>query len=152
MVFVNCVILDGGQMPTYATDGSSGLDLYAAEAVIVPAARRADDELETVCLGRVCVRSGVAVELPDGVEAQVRPRSGMARTHGVFAIAGTIDRDYRGEIGVTLVNTTEYDYSVRDGDRIAQLVIAPVLRAHLLRVSALSTTKRGPGGFGSTGR
>jgi dUTP pyrophosphatase len=100
------------------------------------------------------VPTGLAIALPPGFEAQVRPRSGLAAKHGVTVLnsPGTIDTDYRGEIGVILINHGEQPFVVRRGERIAQLVIAPVVQAELVVATALSPTHRGSGGFGSTGR
>jgi dUTP pyrophosphatase len=101
---------------------------------------------------RACLPSGIAVEVPPGYEGQVRPRSGLARKFGVAAFVGTIDHDYRGEIGVTLVNHGSEAVVIGPGDRIAQLVVAPVVRVELVEVAELGETVRGAGGFGSTGR
>lgn len=133
----------GACAPRYATDGAAGLDLAAAIAeplVIHPGAR-------------VAVPTGIALQLPRDHEGQVRPRSGLARRHGVTVLnaPGTIDEDYRGEIEVLLVNLGADDVWIQPGDRIAQLVVAPVRRVEIAIVDALSTTHRGDGGFGSTG-
>jgi dUTP pyrophosphatase len=100
------------------------------------------------------VPTGLAIALPPGFEAQVRPRSGLAAKHGVTVLnsPGTIDADYRGEISVILINHGDQPFTIRRGERIAQMVIAPVVRAELVVKAALSTTDRGGGGFGSTGR
>ena len=105
-------------------------------------------------LGRRLIPTGLALELPEGYEAQVRPRSGLALKHGLTCLntPGTIDADYRGEVQVLLVNLSAEPVIVRRGDRIAQLLVAPVTRAELVEVEALSDTARGSGGFGSTGR
>jgi dUTP pyrophosphatase len=137
---------EGLPMPEYATAGSAGLDLRAA----VP-------EGEPLTLppgGRALVPTGLAIALPEGFEAQVRPRSGLALKHGVTCLnaPGTIDADYRGEIGVILINHGGDPFSVRRGERIAQLVVAPVSRATLTPVASLDETARGAGGFGSSGR
>lgn len=123
------------------TDGSAGMDLASAEEheVLIPAG----------C--RMPIQTGIAIELPEGYEAQIRSRSGLARKHGVATILGTVDSDYRGELGVLLVNLSNEAYCVKPGDRIAQLVVAPVARAHLIEASDLGETARGFGGFGSTG-
>jgi len=131
-------------LPRYQTEGSAGLDLCAdidADWTLAPLARRA-------------VPTGVAVALPEGHEGQVRPRSGLSLRHGITCInaPGTIDSDYRGEIQVLLVNLSGEPYTLRRGERIAQLVVAPVARAELEEVDTLPTTSRGEGGFGSTGR
>jgi dUTP pyrophosphatase len=130
-------------LPAYATASSAGVDLMAAVAiplVIEPGRRR-------------LVPTGVAIALPDGHEAQVRPRSGLALKHGVTVLnsPGTIDADYRGEIGVILINLGSEPFTVARGDRIAQLVVAPVTRIRLAETEALAKTGRGGGGFGSTG-
>jgi dUTP pyrophosphatase len=101
---------------------------------------------------RVCLPTGIAVEIPPGFEGQVRPRSGLARKLGVATFLGTIDHDYRGEIGVTLVNHGSEAVVIGPGDRIAQLIIAPVVRVELVEVAELGETMRGASGFGSTGR
>ena len=129
-------------LPRYQTSGSAGLDLLADEAVtLAPGERR-------------LVPTGVAVEIPHGHEGQVRPRSGLALRHGVgMANApGTIDADYRGEVGVLLVNWGRETVQIARGDRIAQLVVAPVERVELQLVDKLGRTDRGGGGFGSTGK
>jgi len=130
-------------LPVYATVGAAGLDLSAAiDAVVfmLPGERR-------------LIGAGVAVELPGGYEAQVRPRSGLALKHGVTVLnsPGTIDADYRGEVKVLLVNLGQTAFAVSPGDRIAQLVIAPVTRVSIVEVEALSGTARAAGGFGHTG-
>ena len=106
------------------------------------------------CPARALVPTGLSIALPPGYEAQVRPRSGLAAKHGVTVLntPGTIDADYRGEIGVLLINHGEAAFAIRRGERIAQIVIAAVARAELVAVGSLSATKRGDGGFGSTGR
>ncbi|MGP0060926.1 MAG: dUTP diphosphatase [Beijerinckiaceae bacterium] len=134
----------GLPLPSYQSNGASGLDLIAALApgakiVIEPGARHV-------------VPTGIAVQLPQGYEAQVRPRSGLARDKGVTVLnaPGTIDADYRGEIGVVLINFGSDPFEIVRGTRIAQLVIAPVARAVLVAAPELDTTVRGAGGFGST--
>jgi dUTP pyrophosphatase len=132
-------------LPAYETPQAAGMDLRAAvpdEAPLIlrPGARHA-------------VPTGLAFALPDGFEAQVRPRSGLAARYGVTCLntPGTIDADYRGEVKVVLINLGEEDFTVRRGDRIAQLIIAPVVRAAWSEVDDLDDTVRGAGGFGSTG-
>ena len=132
-------------LPAYQSDAAAGLDLLAA----VPA-----DAPLTIAPGRyAAVPTGIAIALPPGTEAQVRPRSGLARKHGVTVLnaPGTIDADYRGEIQVLLINHGDEPFVVTRGMRIAQLVIAPVARAQLIEVDDLDETARGAGGFGSTG-
>ncbi|WP_242345734.1 dUTP diphosphatase [Anaeromyxobacter terrae] len=130
------------ELPRYETDGAAGLDLRADEPVtLAPGERR-------------LVPTGLALEIPPGHEGQVRPRSGLAVRHGVGMVnaPGTIDSDYRGEVGVLLVNHGQAPVSFARGDRIAQLVIAPVVRAELVAAGELSGSGRGDGGFGSTGQ
>ena len=131
-------------LPAYQSEDAAGLDLLAAveEAMILPP------------LGRALVPTGLAMALPSGYEAQVRPRSGLAAKHGVTVLnsPGTIDADYRGEIKVVLINLSDTSFTIARGERIAQMVIAPVSRARLVETDALDATIRGEGGFGSTGR
>jgi dUTP pyrophosphatase len=133
---------EGLPPPAYATGGAAGMDVVAAEDVtIAPGARHA-------------VATGFAMAIPEGYEVQVRPRSGLALKHGVTCLntPGTIDSDYRGEVKVILANLGDAPFAVNRGDRIAQLVPAPVQRAALDLVDSLDETSRGSGGFGSTGR
>jgi dUTP pyrophosphatase len=129
-------------LPAYATAHAAGMDVVAAEEVtLAPGARHA-------------LATGFAIAIPEGYEVQVRPRSGLALKHGVTCLntPGTIDADYRGEVKVILVNLSDEPFLVRRGERIAQLVPAPVQRARFEEVNALDETVRGAGGFGSTGR
>ena len=130
-------------LPAYETEHAAGMDLRAAISESVVLAPRERHLLPT----------GIRIALPPGTEAQVRPRSGLAAKHGISLVntPGTIDADYRGEIKVVLINHGPEPFTVRRGDRIAQLVIAPVLRAELHQVDALEETARGAGGFGHTG-
>lgn len=136
-------------LPDYETQGSAGADLRAN----LPAADR-DTGWTLEPMGRVVVPTGLRVEIPQGVEMQIRPRSGLAAKHGVTLAnaPGTIDSDYRGPLGVILINLGAEPFVIGHGDRIAQAVIAPVLQAEYQLVDALSDTLRGAGGFGSTGR
>jgi dUTP pyrophosphatase len=137
---------EGLALPAYQSALSAGLDLLAA----VP-----EDAPITLAPGQYAlVPTGLAMALPPGYEAQVRPRSGLAARHGVTTLnsPGTIDADYRGEIGVLLINHGSAPFVIRRGDRIAQMVIAAVAQAELVAVASLPTTLRGSGGFGSTGR
>ncbi len=137
---------EGLPMPAYQTSEAAGLDLMAA----VP-----HDEPLTLAPGQYAlVPTGLAIALPAGHEAQVRPRSGLAAKHGVTVLnsPGTIDADYRGEIKVILINHGAAPFVIKRGERIAQMVIAPVVQAALVPVATLSSTDRGAGGFGSTGR
>jgi dUTP pyrophosphatase len=132
---------EGLELPAYATDGAAGMDVLAAEDVtLAPGARHA-------------VATGLALAIPPGYEIQVRPRSGLALKHGISVpnTPGTIDCDYRGEVKVILINHGAEAFTVRRGDRIAQLVLSPVVRASWLKVDELDETQRGEGGFGSTG-
>lgn len=130
-------------LPRYQTDHAAGMDLLAD----------VDEPLTLGSLERTAVPTGLAIELPEGYEAQVRPRSGLALKFGVSCLnsPGTIDADYRGEVMVILANLSRTPFTLRRGDRIAQLIVAPVSRASLVEVQALSDTERGSGGFGSTG-
>ncbi|PZO82343.1 MAG: dUTP diphosphatase [Mesorhizobium amorphae] len=134
-------------LPSYATEGAAGLDLRAA----VPL----DRPILLLPGRRALVPTGLVVELPDGFEGQVRPRSGLALKHGITCLnaPGTIDWDYRGELKVILINLGDEEFAVARGERIAQLVIAPVTRVRLEeRIHGGPETARGAGGFGSTGR
>lgn len=130
-------------LPAYQTEGASGMDLRAD----------IEAELSIPPMGRALVPTGIALALPPGIEGQVRPRSGLAIRHGVTCLntPGTIDADYRGEIRVILVNLGDSPFPVRRGDRIAQIVFAPVVKAALEVVDDLDSTRRGKGGFGHTG-
>jgi dUTP pyrophosphatase len=130
-------------LPEYATGGAAGADLMARlpSPVIIPP------------LGRARIPTGLVLEIPAGYEGQVRPRSGLAFKHGITVLnsPGTIDSDYRGEVAVIIINLGNEEFTVKDGDRIAQLIIAPVCRTPFMEVDELSETDRGAGGFGSTG-
>ena len=142
MILVKIVNKSNNTLPQYETPGSVGLDVKSSESVIVPAG------------AWTLVKTGLQVEIPYGYEIQVRPRSGLALKHGITVLnsPGTIDADYRGEIGVILMNHDTEPFEVKEGDRIAQLVLAPVERIQWLASDALdSSTKRGKKGFGSTG-
>ena len=137
---------EGLALPAYQTAHAAGLDLLAA----VPA-----DTPLVLQPGRTAlVPTGLTIALPEGFEAQVRPRSGLAAKHGVTVLnaPGTVDADYRGEVSVLLINHGDKAFTIRRGERIAQMIIAPVVRADLVPVTSLSSTARGSGGFGSTGR
>ncbi|MFN3870215.1 MAG: dUTP diphosphatase [Aquificaceae bacterium] len=130
-------------LPFYATEHSSGMDLLAA----------VEEPLVLKAMERALVPTGIAIEIPPGFEAQIRPRSGLAIKHGITLLntPGTIDADYRGEIKVILINLGSEDFVIKRGDRIAQMVIVPVIKVELEEVEELSPTKRSNGGFGSTG-
>lgn len=132
-------------LPAYETDQAAGMDLRAAVA---------EDAPVTLAPGaREAVPTGLAIALPPGFEAQVRPRSGLALKSGITCLnsPGTVDADYRGEVKVLLVNLGSEPFTIRRGDRIAQMVIAPVVQAQWKEMDALDETARGSGGFGSTG-
>ena len=137
---------EGLALPTYQSTDAAGLDLLAAVPAETPV---------ILAPGQYAmVPTGLTIALPPGFEAQVRPRSGLAAKYGVTVLnsPGTVDADYRGEISVLLINHGAAPFPVRRGERIAQMVIAPVIQAQLVTVTSLSTTDRGRGGFGSTGR
>jgi dUTP pyrophosphatase len=131
----------GLPMPAYATSGAAGMDICAAESLTLRAGKRH------------AVATGFAFAIPDGYEVQVRPRSGLALKHGITCLntPGTIDSDYRGEVKVILANLGDEDFVINTGDRIAQIVVAPVTQGVMVEVDALDDTERGTGGFGSTG-
>jgi dUTP pyrophosphatase len=137
---------EGLTRPAYQTADAAGLDLLAAVSAETPL---------VLAPGKYAmVPTGLKIALPPGYEAQVRPRSGLAAKYGVTVLnsPGTVDADFRGEINVLLINHGDAPFSIRRGERIAQMVIAPVVQAQLVPVAALSATERGSGGFGSTGR
>lgn len=132
-----------GSLPTYKTAGASGCDVCAGI-----------DKPETLKAGeRLLVPTGLSFDIPKGFEIQVRPRSGLAAKHGISIVnsPGTIDWDYRGEVKIILVNLSQEDFTIEPGDRIAQLVVCPVVQGDFLEVEQISETTRGIGGFGSTG-
>jgi dUTP pyrophosphatase len=133
---------EGLPLPSYATTGAAGMDVVAAEDVTLAPG------------GRHAVATGFAIAIPAGYEVQVRPRSGLALKHGITCLntPGTIDADYRGEVKVILANLGDEPFHVARGERIAQLVPAPVQQAAFVEVDELDATRRGDGGFGSTGR
>ena len=128
-------------LPAYAHASDAGMDVRSVEDLTIPAGRRA------------LVHTGLVMELPLGYEAQVRPRSGLALKHGITVLntPGTIDAGYRGEVGVILANFGDADLAVKKGDKIAQIVIAPVTQPEIVEVADVNATDRGAGGFGSTG-
>lgn len=131
----------GLPLPSYESSGAAGMDICAAESVNLRTGKR------------VAIATGFAFAIPAGYEVQVRPRSGLALKNGITCLntPGTIDSDYRGEIKVILANLGEEDFLIKVGDRIAQIVVAPVVQAAMVEVEELDNTKRGAGGFGSTG-
>jgi dUTP pyrophosphatase len=135
------IVSEGGRLPEYKSDGAAGADLFACEECVLNPGRWA------------LVNTGIAIEVPEGYEAEMRPRSGLALKSGITLMnsPGTIDSDYRGEVGVILVNHSSYPFKVHIGDRIAQLLIKQVERASFEVQGQLSETQRGSGGYGSTG-
>ncbi len=131
-------------LPRYMTDSAAGMDLCADLT----------DDIRLEPGMRFLVPTGIAIAVPEGFEAQIRPRSGLAIKHGVTLVnaPGTIDADYRGEIGVIVINHGTEPFVIRNGERIAQMIVAPVVRAELVEVAELDDTGRGAGGFGHTGR
>jgi dUTP pyrophosphatase len=140
---INIINKSQHQLPNYETVASAGMDMRA----------NIQEPITIKSLERVMVPTGLFIELPIGYEAQVRPRSGLAFKNGVTCLnsPGTIDADYRGELKVILVNLSHDDFTINNGDRIAQIVIAKHERAEFIEVQELSSTERGAGGFGSTG-
>ena len=141
---VNIVNKSKHQIPTYSTILSAGMDLRA----------NISEDIILKPLQRVLVPTGLFIELPEGYEAQIRPRSGLAYNHGVTVLnsPGTIDADYRGEIKVLLVNLSDIEFAIKDSERIAQMVIAHYSRVEFIEVEKLEETARGAGGFGHTGK
>jgi dUTP pyrophosphatase len=133
---------DDARLPCYATDGAAGMDVAAAEAIVLPPG------------GRAAVGTGLCIAVPEGYEIQVRARSGLALRDGLFVLngPGTIDSDYRGELKIIIANIGSEQFEITKGMRIAQLLLAPVVRIAWAEVNELSPTARATGGFGSTGR
>ena len=131
-------------VPCYQTEGAAGMDLCAF----------LNEPVTLKSLERKLIPTGLKMELPHGYEAQVRPRSGMSIKHGITLVncVGTIDEDYRGELCVPVINLSTEEFTIQNGDRIAQMIVAPVTKAEISVVTELSDTQRGEGGFGSTGR
>ena len=140
---INIINKSALALPSYETIASAGMDLRA----------NITESITLKPLGRAIVKTGLFIELPIGYEAQVRPRSGLAANNGITVLnaPGTVDADYRGEIGVVLVNLSNEDFVIQNGERIAQLIIAKHERAEWTQVEGLTETSRGEGGFGSTG-
>jgi len=134
---------EGLPLPSYMSSGAAGMDLYAA----------CSETLSLKPLERALVPTGFAIAIPEGYEAQIRPRSGLALKQGITCLntPGTIDSDYRGEVGVILVNLSNQEVNIQRGDRIAQMVIHSVEKAEWIETSSLASSERGQGGFGSTG-
>ncbi len=140
---INIINKSKHALPHYETKSSAGMDLKA----------NLEEDVVLKPLERTIIKTGLYMALPQGYEAQVRPRSGLAIKNGISVLnaPGTIDADYRGEIGVILVNLSNTNFTIKDGDRIAQMVIAKYKQANWIEVKSLDKTKRGKGGFGSTG-
>jgi len=140
---VKIINKSGNELPSYETELSAGMDLRA----------HLENSIVLKPLERKVIGTGLFIELPKGYEAQIRPRSGLAAKYGVTVLnaPGTIDADYRGEIGVILINLSNQDFEINPAERIAQMVIAPYTRVQLSKTEILTTTERGAGGFGSTG-
>jgi len=134
---------EGVTLPQYESSGAAGMDIRAF----------LDKDITVAPLGRVRIPTGLFLEIPEGYEAQIRPRSGLAMHSGVTVLntPGTIDSDYRGELGVILINLGPETFTIRNGDRIAQMIISPVVHVTVSEADKLSETERGIGGFGSTG-
>lgn len=144
MIEIKVINRSGHPLPQYATTASAGMDLRAC----------LDEPITLAPLERRLIPTGLFIELPIGYEAQVRPRSGLALKHGLTVLnsPGTVDADYRGEIGIVLVNLSNEPFTIQHGERIAQMVIARHEQAEWVEVTALNETARGEGGFGHTGR
>lgn len=140
---IKCIAKDGVAVPSYETSGAAGADVRAFlnEPVVIPVGKRA------------MIPTGLFFAIPEGFEIQVRPRSGLAAKNGVTVLntPGTIDSDYRGEVKIILINLGDADFTVNNGDRIAQLIVAPVTQGIFVKTDKLDKTERGAGGFGSTG-
>ena len=140
---IKCVAKDGVAVPSYETSGAAGADVRAFlnEPVVIPVGKRA------------MIPTGLFFAIPEGFEIQVRPRSGLAAKNGVTVLntPGTIDSDYRGELKVILINLGDEDFEIKSGDRIAQIIVAPVTIGNFIQCESISETERGAGGFGSTG-
>lgn len=143
-ISVNIINKSSNELPAYATEGSAGMDLRA----------NLDQPITLQSLERTLIPTGLFIELPDGYEAQIRPRSGLAIKQGITCLntPGTIDSDYRGELKVILINLSNEPQLLSHGDRIAQMVISSVDKANLILVQEINSTQRGEGGFGYTGK
>ena len=143
-ISVNIINQSSNELPAYATEGSAGMDLRA----------NLDQAITLQSLERMLIPTGLYIELPDGYEAQIRPRSGLAIKQGITCLnsPGTIDSDYRGELKVILINLSKEPQLLSHGDRIAQMIISSVDKANLILVQEINSTQRGEGGFGHTGK
>ncbi len=144
LIDIKCVALEGAIIPQYKTKGAEGADICA----------HLSESITLKPMERFAVPTGLFFEIPEGFEIQVRPRSGLAIKNGITCLntPGTIDSDYRGEVKVILINLGKEDFVIKNGERIAQLVCAPVTQAVFEKTSSLDETERGAGGFGSTGK
>jgi dUTP pyrophosphatase len=142
-VKVSIINTSGHTLPAYATDGSAGMDLRAYLT----------DAVNLAPMDRMLIPTGLFIALPEGYEAQIRPRSGLAIKHGITCLnsPGTIDCDYRGEIKVILINLGQENFVIQNGDRIAQMVVCPFVKVEWINVDSLSETERNDGGFGHSG-
>ena len=143
-ISINIINKSPNELPAYATEGSAGMDLRA----------NLDQAITLQSLERMLIPTGLFIELPDGYEAQIRPRSGLAIKQGITCLnsPGTIDSDYRGELKVILINLSNEPQLLSHGDRIAQMIISSVDKANLILVQEINSTHRGEGGFGHTGK
>lgn len=142
-ISINIINNSANVLPAYETEGSAGMDVRA----------NLEEPVKLNSLQRALIPTGLFIELPIGYEAQIRPRSGLAIKHGITCLnsPGTIDSDYRGEIKIILINLSEEEHTINHGDRIAQMIIQPVVKAEWIEVKVLNESKRGIGGFGHTG-
>ncbi len=143
-ISINIINTSSNVLPAYETSGSAGMDIRA----------NLQEPVKLLPLQRALIPTGLFIELPDNYEAQIRPRSGLAIKHGITCLnsPGTIDSDYRGEIKIILVNISDKEHLIEHGDRIAQMIIQPVIKAEWIEVKILNESKRGVGGFGHTGK
>jgi dUTP pyrophosphatase len=141
---IKVVNISGNPLPDYSTIHSAGMDIRA----------NLNEVVTLKPLERILIKTGLFIQLPEGYEAQIRPRSGLALKNGITVLnsPGTIDADYRGEVGVILVNLSDTPFEIKNGDRIAQMIISKYERAEMVRVETLDSSERGSGGFGHTGK
>lgn len=156
-IIVKYVSKEDVEAPKYETEGAAGIDIRAYECILPNDKNNVysiEDKIDLYPSERILIKTGLFFEIPKGYEAQVRPRSGLAWKHGITVLntPGTVDEDYRGEIGVILLNTSKDIFTIRRGDRIAQIVFNKIEKADLVKVDKLSDTNRGEGGFGSTNK
>lgn len=144
MINIKCIKKDNLTLPQYQTEGSAGADVYAY----------IQDDIILKPGQRIAVPTGLEVEIPNGYEIQIRPRSGLALKYGITCLntPGTIDSDFRGEIKVILINLGEENFTIKNSDRIAQMIVSPVVKGNFVFSSSISDSERGCGGFGSTGK